>query len=724
MKSLCFYLKPFFPFLIFAPLSAQKLPKPGLPVPEMIMDNNGSAKYGEIWHASKINDKYREKNATLAMLAVKPHEYFRVSDASTGGRTENKLYRFFVIRGKFLPPETGKYTFSYHGRDGGLWFGQGNDMPGELIVKVADNGRYGRARFAVKSFELEKGEACNLMMIYPQYKGDLSGGARMGYKLERDGNDPVTVDPLPLSQLELATDSVKEQSGETWSEARDGLLLWLDASDIDGDGKTDAVREPYPLSTWVDKAGKDHNAKPLESGDLAQVRFGLKAERPSLGLVGFDGNGSMAFPKIDRVRTLVCVVERGDGCGTHTTFIGNSASSKTWGYHGRYRIRQYGLKQLYEGLQRRDGEEIQFNEGGTFLKQLQITLQVATAEVTADWLGLRKDGAGNRYFIGNYAEIMIYDRPLAEAEILSIEKYLGNKWGIAIKHDGTSSAGRLPWVETTDSVASNKADPISEKKQAPPKMVKGAVILATVTHPIEVIDLKKKKRWPTSELKPGKVISEGFELKVGKGGKVVLLFSNGTVTTLAENTGLVITKFKQEEFSDKSKEPVLGMEPSVSDTLLEFKRGDLVVDVKKLNEKSNLILTNPLGVAGIRGTRFRIMIKENLNETLTQSIIVTEGMVYCRPVKKGVDVEKEFDLNLGEKVSFSSDFTLEELTALKVLKAEKNDIKMTEDITTESRKSTEKFSVNSLVEALKKVNASPKLTPFQRMRQLKKTRRR
>ena len=48
-------------------------------------------------------------------------------------------------------------------------------MPGELIVKVADNGRYGRTRFAAKSFELEKGDACNLMMIYPQYQGGFVG---------------------------------------------------------------------------------------------------------------------------------------------------------------------------------------------------------------------------------------------------------------------------------------------------------------------------------------------------------------------------------------------------------------------------------------------------------------------------------------------------------------------------------------------------------------------
>ena len=92
-------------------------------------------------------------------------------------------------------------------------------MPGELILKVADNGRYGRTRFVEKPFELKKGEVCNLMMIYPQYKGDLNGGARMGYKLERDGNDPVTVDPIPLSQFELTTGKKPDRIVEIWRNA-------------------------------------------------------------------------------------------------------------------------------------------------------------------------------------------------------------------------------------------------------------------------------------------------------------------------------------------------------------------------------------------------------------------------------------------------------------------------------------------------------------------------
>ena len=124
------------------------------------------------------------------MLGVKPHEYFRVTDASTGGRTDNKLYRFFVIRGKFLP-RVWKIYFLLSWERWCLVVWEGNDMPGELILKVADNGRYGRTRFVEKPFELKKGEVCNLMMIYPQYKGDLNGGARMGYKLERDGMIPL-----------------------------------------------------------------------------------------------------------------------------------------------------------------------------------------------------------------------------------------------------------------------------------------------------------------------------------------------------------------------------------------------------------------------------------------------------------------------------------------------------------------------------------------------------
>jgi len=45
----------------------------------------------------------------------------------------------------------------------------------------------------------------------------------------------------------------------------------------------------------------------------------------------------------------------------------------------------------------------------------------------------------------------------------------------------------------------------------------------------------------------------------------------------------------------------LHMEPSSSDTLIDLNIGDMVVDVKKLDKKSNFQICSPVGVGGIRG---------------------------------------------------------------------------------------------------------------------------
>ena len=57
--------------------------------------------------------------------------------------------------------------------------------------------------------------------------------------------------------------------------------------------------------------------------------------------------------------------------------------------------------------------------------------------VTADLIGKRIVEANDRYFTGNFGEILVYDRALSENEIETVEKYLGQKWGIAISHDVT-----------------------------------------------------------------------------------------------------------------------------------------------------------------------------------------------------------------------------------------------------------------------------------------------
>jgi hypothetical protein len=67
---------------------------------------------------------------------------------------------------------------------------------------------------------------------------------------------------------------------------------------------------------------------------------------------------------------------------------------------------------------------------------------------SSDLIGKRGDS--EHHFIGNIGEILAYDRALTENEIETVEKYLGQKWGIAISHDNTPpTSGNPPTFTVT-----------------------------------------------------------------------------------------------------------------------------------------------------------------------------------------------------------------------------------------------------------------------------------
>jgi len=76
-------------------------------------------------------------------------------------------------------------------------------------------------------------------------------------------------------------------------------------------------------------------------------------------------------------------------------------------------------------------------------------------------------------------------------------------------------------------------------------------------------------------------------------------------------------------------------EASSSNVLLDLKAGDLVVDVKKLRKKSNFEITTPLGVAGIRGTSFKLLASA---ESTTLSVL-TGRVGFVSPSKESFQVE-------------------------------------------------------------------------------------
>ena len=133
----------------------------------------------------------------------------------------------------------------------------------------------------------------------------------------------------------------------------------------------------------------------------------------------------------------------------------------------------------------------------------------------------------------------------------------------------------------------------------------GAVILAEVVPPVVFRD--GDEGGVEKKMIPGMLMPEGYWVETGQGGNVLLLLSNGTVVTVAENSKMRVDSFDQEPFESPGESVEdFKEEPSSSNVLVDLEIGSLVVQTKKLNKKSNFEINSPLGVAGIRGTEFKM----------------------------------------------------------------------------------------------------------------------
>jgi hypothetical protein len=111
----------------------------------------------------------------------------------------------------------------------------------------------------------------------------------------------------------------------------------------------------------------------------------------------------------------------------------------------------------------------------------------------------------------------------------------------------------------------------------------------------------------------GRKIEEKSILVTGKDGSIGLLFSNGTLITVKPGTRFYLREYSQKTFPPAGfpAPSKLEEEPSQSQLLAHLDFGELVVKVPKLKKGSNMILSSPLGTAGIRGTMFQLLAARN-----------------------------------------------------------------------------------------------------------------
>ncbi len=143
--------------------------------------------------------------------------------------------------------------------------------------------------------------------------------------------------------------------------------------------------------------------------------------------------------------------------------------------------------------------------------------------------------------------------------------------------------------------------------------VRPSIIIASVEGEAHTFSIEDELKVTITPSSIGKKIMERTILTTGKGSKVGLLFSNGTLITVKSGSKFYVRKYEQmvvssEEIGSPS---TLEEEPSESKLLAHLAFGELIVKAPKLKKGSEMTVTSPLGTAGIRGTMFQLVAVRN-----------------------------------------------------------------------------------------------------------------
>lgn len=155
----------------------------------------------------------------------------------------------------------------------------------------------------------------------------------------------------------------------------------------------------------------------------------------------------------------------------------------------------------------------------------------------------------------------------------------------------------------------------------------------------------------TKETRPlvnNQELVEGAVITTGEGGGLTLVFASGATATIGEKAEVTVSKFEQQTFDAATVNFKKG-EPSVSSIELTLAKGNITSRVSKLKAESSYVVKTPVGVAGVRGTTFRVNFDP---QTKTLKIETAEGKVVLItsanvevPIEGGKDVEVKFEVN-------------------------------------------------------------------------------
>jgi hypothetical protein len=219
-----------------------------------------------------------------------------------------------------------------------------------------------------------------------------------------------------------------------------GLQLWLDATDVDGDGQADSISNDSNVSLWVDKAGGDHNA--TQSNALKQPTYKTSQlnGRPS---IQFNNSEWLYFNAINDVRTVFWVLSN-DNDSQYGALLGHSGSHHFHPDGKRFWSHRYTSDLIKNGNTYLNGTKINGTTTNRPLGPFIVSL-ATTGNVVAS--RLNRDRNYDSYWKGKISEILIFNNELSQENMLNVGRYLSAKWNLIysnmyVYNSTTTDAGR------------------------------------------------------------------------------------------------------------------------------------------------------------------------------------------------------------------------------------------------------------------------------------------
>jgi hypothetical protein len=268
-------------------------------------------------------------------------------------------------------------------------------------------------------------------------------GAAIHYTL--DGSEPTTLSPLYTAPFEITETSTVKARGflagyedsavatASFIRAEDspvvaaqGLALWLRADAGIATNAGDWVTD------WADQSGRNnHGIQTNGTAAPLLVRDGPNG----LPVLRFDGGDTVRFTtRLTTVRTVFWVVSTAEATGTGNVSRSLLGDSSGYHWHGGAGSpgtiwSSYALAAVRAGLTSVNGVAV---SGLTAPRptSLSVVSLVTTGDVSAQRFG---EAMSSDPWLGDLAELIVYDRGLTDTERRQVEDYLNAKYRLFIR---------------------------------------------------------------------------------------------------------------------------------------------------------------------------------------------------------------------------------------------------------------------------------------------------